>query len=52
MDNDNNNNRYRYSSRNYKDSYTCKAAWEVKVYPQTSCAFSHLGNQIIKLDNW
>ena len=46
---DSNNNSYRYSSRNYKDSFTCKPGWEVKVCSQTSCAFSHLGNQIINL---
>ena len=46
---DNNNNSYRYSNRNYKDSYTYKPGWEVKVCSQTPCAFSHLGNKIIKL---
>ena len=44
-----NKNSYRYSSRNYKDSYTCKPGWAVKVCSQTSCAFSHLGDKMIKL---
>ena len=52
--NNNNNYSYKYSSRNYKDSlkivsYTCKPGWEVKVCSQTSCAFSYMGNMIIKL---